>query len=137
VRRDHYKNIVSESVDEQFCKSLRGNRVMLGVFPLVIQTWGKRNCVKFTQAFGASCKYQYDSKDFFPLSTSQAGDQANYLQQVPGSTNKVHVYTVAHRLALHSEMDILFTLPPKHHPTPIPTQTLGTLTVHHVDTGTI
>ena len=27
------------------------------------------------------------------------------------------------------------TLMTKHHPTPIPTQTLATLTVHQVDTG--
>jgi len=86
---------------------------------------------------GASCNYQYDSKDFFPLSTSQAGDQYNYLQQVAVSPNKANVYRDAHLLTLPSEMDILFTLPTKHHPTPIPTQTLGTLTVHHVDTGTI
>jgi len=86
---------------------------------------------------GASCNYQYDSKDFFPLSTSQAGDQYNYLQQVAVSPNKANVHRDAHLLALPLEMDILFTLPTKHHPTPIPTQTLGTLTVHHVDTGTI
>jgi len=39
-------------------------------------------------------------------------------------------YTVAYLMAQHSEMDIPFTLPTKHHRKPIPTQTRPTLTLH-------